>query len=55
VSRRVRRLDLDPQPVPVQLVLGLEGGLLAALGKRAKSRKYIPGGSFAPAGKAKAA
>jgi hypothetical protein len=46
VTRRVHRLPLIPAPHPVQLALGLDGGVLAVLGKRAKGRKYVPGGSF---------
>jgi hypothetical protein len=46
VTRRVCRLSIEPLAVPIQLVLGLEGGVLAAMGKRAKGCKYVPGGSF---------
>jgi hypothetical protein len=54
VTRRVHRLSVEPADVPIQLVLGLEGGVLAAIGKRAKGRRLVPGGSF-DQGKAKAA
>lgn len=56
MSRRVRRLLVSPVPTPVQLVLGLEGGVLAALGKNSRSgRRYVPGGSFNGNKSAKAA
>ena len=45
--KRVRPLPIEPAPVPVQLVLGLEGGVLAVVGKRAKGRRFVPGGTFA--------
>lgn len=56
MTRRISRLPVTPADHPVQLPLGLDGGLLAVLGKRSRAKgKYRPGGAFPIAAKAKAA